>query len=186
MPTTTTSDALVLGAVLAGQALAQERSSEDEFHLGGAIRYNYARLHFGPTKGEGDADLELLRLDARGRRGPLFFSAQYRWYQDFDAVHHAWMGCRTDEDRDVRAGVVKVPFGLLPFASHSFWFGSGYYLGLEDDYDLGVVWRDARGARRWDAGLFFGDEYGTGARFDRYSFDVATTPQPTRSANASG
>ena len=32
-----------------------------------------------------------------------------------------------------------MPFGLLPTASQSFWFGSGYYLGIEDDYDPGLV-----------------------------------------------
>lgn len=177
MPRTTRIAAFGLGVALAGVAAAQEA----DLDLGGAIRFNYARTDFGADKGEDRFDLELLRLDARGERGPLIFSAQYRWYEDFDAVHHAWAGYRFDEDRDLRVGIVQVPFGLLPYASHSFWFGSGYYLGLEDDYDPGLVWRDVRGERSWHLGLFFGDEYGTGARFDRYSFDVATTAlQPYR------
>ncbi|TXK62184.1 hypothetical protein FU658_09885 [Alkalisalibacterium limincola] len=103
------------------------------------------------------------------------FSLQYRWYDGFDAVHHAWAGWSLDADRDLRVGVQQVPFGLLPYASQGFWFGSGYYLGLEDDYDLGIVYRDERGDRSWHGGVMLRDEYGTGANYDRYSFDVATT-----------
>ncbi|WP_337244637.1 hypothetical protein [Luteimonas sp. gir] len=146
--------------------------------LGGAVRFNYGWLDYGPTSG---LQTELVRVDAKGHAGPAFFSLQYRWYDGFDAVHHAYAGWRLEDGRDggpvsdIRAGVQQVPFGLLPTASHSFWFGSGYYLGIEDDYDLGVVWQRQHGAHQWHAGVFSGDEYGTGANFDRYSFDVATT-----------
>lgn len=166
--------ALLLGSVLWDAAPAHGR--EDGLQLGGAIRFNLGWRDFGPGTDNGKPDLELLRIDASGQRGSAIFSLQYRWYDGFDAVHHAWAGWRFEEERDLRVGVQQVPFGLLPYASHSFWFGSGYYLGIEDDYDLGVVYRDAAGEHRWHGGVFFGDEYGTGARFDRYSFDVATTP----------
>lgn len=142
--------------------------------LGGAVRFNYGWLDYGPDSG---LDPELVRVDAKGGRGPLHFSAQYRFYDGFDAVHHAWVGWRTDAGSDLRAGIQQVPFGLLPYASQSFWFGSGYYLGLEDDYDLGVVWQHDGDPQQWHLGLFLADEYGTGARADRYSFDVATTPE---------
>lgn len=167
--------AVVLAAALlavGGPASGQE----DGFDLGGAVRFNHAWRDFGALKGDHEFDLELLRVDARGQRGPWHFSLQYRWYEDFDAVHHAWFGYRLDDENDLRVGIQQVPFGLLPYASHGFWFGSGYYLGIEDDYDLGVVWRHDRGDANWQLGLFAGDEYGDGARFGRYSFDVATTP----------
>ncbi|MCF7220698.1 hypothetical protein [Marilutibacter chinensis] len=140
--------------------------------LGGAVRFNYGWLDYGDDPG---ADLELVRVDAKGHAGPAFFSLQYRWYDGFHAVHHAWAGWKFGESSDIRVGIQQVPFGLLPYASHSFWFGSGYYLGIEDDYDPGIVWRRDAGPHRFHAGVFSGDEYGTGARFDRYSFDVATT-----------
>ncbi|NYZ63514.1 hypothetical protein H0E82_12205 [Luteimonas sp. SJ-16] len=146
------------------------------FELGGAVRFNYAWLDYGGSSG---VEPELVRIDARGNAGPLFASLQYRWYDGFDAVHHAYAGWAIERapggaSSDVRVGIQQVPFGLLPTASQSFWFGSGYYLGIEDDYDLGVVWQRQSGAHRWHAGVFAGDEYGTGAEFDRYSFDVAT------------
>jgi hypothetical protein len=148
---------------------------DDGIDLGGAVRLNLGWRDYGPGSRNGRPELELLRIDAAGRRGPAIFSLQYRWYDGFDAVHHAWAGWALDADRDLRVGVQQVPFGLLPYASQSFWFGSGYYLGIEDDYDLGVVYRDERGDRSWHAGVMVRDEYGTGANYDRYSFDVATT-----------
>ena len=164
----------LLAALLvpSGTVLAQEEG----FDLGGAARFDYGWRDYGADKGSGDPDLELLRIDASGRRGGAIFSLQYRWYQDFDAIHHAWAGWRWDEGRDVRAGIVQVPFGLLPYASQSFWFGSGYYLGLEDDYDMGAVYRHVDDDRQWHVGLFLADEYDDGGRYARYSFDVATTP----------
>ncbi|KAF1016250.1 MAG: hypothetical protein GAK31_01739 [Stenotrophomonas maltophilia] len=140
--------------------------------VGGAVRFNYGWLDYGPTS---RLQLELLRADLSGAAGALEFSAQYRWYDGFDAVHHAWAGWNMGEDTQLRAGIQQVPFGLLPTASQSFWFGSGYYLGIEDDYDPGLVLQHRNGNRLWHAGVFFGDEYGSGARYDRYSFDVAQT-----------
>lgn len=161
------------GLLLAGMAAAADaRAGEDGLEFGAAIRFSYGWLDYADSPG---ADLELLRGEARGRAGRASFSLQYRWYDGFDAVHHAWAGWDTGADSQLRAGVQQVPFGLLPYASHSFWFGSGYYLGIEDDYDLGIAWEHGAGAHRWHVAWFSGDEYGTGARFDRYSFDVATT-----------
>ncbi|WP_243720397.1 OprO/OprP family phosphate-selective porin [Luteimonas aestuarii] len=151
---------------------AAAKADEPEFNLGGAVRFNYGWLDYGSSSG---FEPELVRVDASGSAGNAFFSLQYRWYDGFDAVHHAWGGWKIDEASDVRVGIQQVPFGLLPYAAQSFWFGSGYYLGIEDDYDLGVVWRRGDGAHQWHAGVFFADEYGTGGRPGRYSFDVATT-----------
>lgn len=148
-------------------------ADERELNLGGAVRFSYGWLDYAPSTG---FDPELVRIDASGRAGNAFFSLQYRWYDGFDAVHHAWAGWKTGETSDVRVGIQQAPFGLLPYASHSFWFGSGYYLGIEDDYDLGIVWQQGDGTHQWHAGVFFADEYGTGERYGRYSFDVATTP----------
>lgn len=149
--------------------------AEDDFHLGGAIRFNHSWLDYGPGKGQGSTDLELVRIDSRGSRGAFSYSLQYRFYDGFDAIHHAWIGYSASGQWQLRAGVQQVPFGLLPYASHSFWFGSGYYLGIEDDYDIGLVWERSDDGASWHAGLFFADEYGDGKRFDRYSFDLAQT-----------
>jgi len=158
-----------------GHAQAADGSSAaPHFDLGGAVRFNYGWLDYGPTQG---LDLELLRVDLDAGTGPLFVSAQHRWYDGFDAVHHAYVGWNATDALVLKAGIQQVPFGLLPTASHSFWFGSGYYLGIEDDYDPGLVLSHGRDGHTVHVGWFSGDEYGDGARSARYSFDVAQTPE---------
>src|SRR5574344_2042456 len=132
---------LIIAATLSGgftgNAMAENSTEKDSYlDVGGAIRFNYGWLDYGSTDG---IDLELLRADLKAGTGPVSFSAQYRWYDGFDAIHHAWLGWQFTPDTALKAGIQQVPFGLLPTASHSFWFGSGYYLGLEDDYDPGLV-----------------------------------------------
>ena len=168
---------LMLTAALAGipsgvATAGNDTGSAPHFDVGGAVRFGYAWLDHGPTS---RLQLELLRADVDAGAGPFSFSAQYRWYDGFDAVHHAYLGWRFSDDVQLKAGIQQVPFGLLPTASQSFWFGSGYYLGLEDDYDPGVTLSFRRGDTDWHAGWFSGDEYGDAARYGRYSFDVAET-----------
>ncbi len=159
----------------AGEARPVESVPEPWLDLGGALRISYSWLDYdrGSKERRGDFDVELFRLDLTGGSGPFDFSVQYRWYNDFDTVHHAWLGYQLSDATRVRLGVVKVPFGLLPVASHSFWFGATYYLGFEDDYDSGLELHHA--ADPWSVHLAFfkNAEYGSG-RSERYSFDVVT------------
>lgn len=164
---------LLASIACSGAAFAQDaKQTEPYARLGGSVRFNYGWLDYGPTR---RLDLELLRVDLNAGAGPVFVSIQHRWYDGFDAVHHAFVGWNVDDKTVVKAGVQQVPFGLLPTASNSFWFGSGYYLGIEDDYDPGVVLTRTDGRNTWHLGWFLGDEYGDGARYGRYSFDVADT-----------
>jgi len=144
-----------------------------DFHLGGAARFNYGWRDYGPSS---KFQPELVRLSARGTYDHLFGSAQYRWYDGYDMIHHAWLGWKFSEASDIRAGILQTPFAMLPYAAQSFWFNTDYYLGLDDDYDLGIVWQHQARQHHWHVGVFFGDEYGDSSRFDRYSFDVADTP----------
>ena len=155
-------------------AIGNARAADSGFDPGGALRLNYGWKDYDR---DDRFDLELVRLDLECERGRFICSAQYRWYDGFSAVHHAWVGVQATDAQQVRVGVLQAPFGLLPYASHSFWFGSGYYLGIEDDYDLGAAWTGERGSWRGDLALFASDEYGTGREDGRYSFDVATTAE---------
>lgn len=155
---------------------ADSRSPEDpqqstSFDLGGAIRFNYGWKDYSADS-NGSFDFELFRIDFKARHKNWFFDGQYRWYKDFDAIHHAFIGYQIDDTQHITAGVSQVPFGIEPYASHSFWFGGTYYLGLEDDYDLGVAWRKVFDNKQLDLAYFTGSEYSPG-EYGRYSFDVA-------------
>ncbi len=112
---------------------------------------------------------------------------QFRYYNssgDQSAFFHdGWLGYRWDDERqDIKAGIAKVPFGVLPFASNNYFFSLAYYVGLEDDYDFGAVYSLTRGPWTFKAAYFLREEWnGFGQSMDsaRYSYDVV------RSANSS-
>lgn len=144
--------------------------------FGGAVRLNYRWRDFDSQLKDryGELDFELFRVNMDGRVGDVGLSAEYRWYPDFDAVHHGYFSYAPEGLGEFQLGVTQVPFGLLPYASHSYWFGATYYMGFEDDYDGGLKWVYANGP--WDAQLAFykNPEYTDDSRYGRYSFDVAT------------
>lgn len=151
----------------------------DKVKIGGALRYNYAHLDYNDAQKDrgGDLDFDVFRLNIDGREGSLYYSAEYRWYQYMDVVHHLYLGYDFDEQHTIQAGVTQVPFGNLTWASHNFFFTSGFYLGLEDDYDLGINYRYRGDKLDFDFAFYKNDEQGgvdgyVSDRSDRYSYDV--------------
>lgn len=163
----------------------RDGSPEDFFTLGGSMWLNYAwREYSQPSKDRGgDFRFDLFRIDANGRKGDIVWSTQYRWYQFMDVFHHGWVGYRFDENTRFDLGVSQVPFGLQPYASHSYWFGVPYYIGFEDDYDTGVRYLTRSG--NWDLkfGFFKGPEYADPTAMDRYSFDIVHGPADPLTGN---
>jgi outer membrane murein-binding lipoprotein Lpp len=156
--------------VLAGAADAPP----DPIRIGGALRFTgLAQEGRDATETQyGEAGLDVFRLNVDGRIGEIALSAEYRHYPFMDTIRHGWIGWSPDDDTAIEAGVTRVPFGLLPYASHSFWFGTTYYAGFEDDHDLGV--KIVREAGPWTVhGAYFkGDELGDATDLDRYAFDL--------------
>lgn len=152
----------------------EAEEKETNVEIGGAVRLNYGWKDYG-NDSDGKFDFELFRIDADVEHGNWFLDAQYRWYQGFEAVHHAEVGYKFSDKEKITLGVTQVPFGIEPYASHSFWFGGTYYLGFEDDYDTGIKWRRENENWIFDVGYFFNSEYDDSSRYGRYSFDIAST-----------
>ena len=144
--------------------------------IGGAIRLNYAWQTYNQEVKErgGDFGFEVFIINFDGVYGDLYFSIQYRWYEYFNAIHHGFIGYRFTPELHLQVGVHQVPFGILPYASHSFWFGGTYYLGFEDDYDTGIKLLYKK--NQWDlqAAFYKNPEYIDPSRLGRYSFDLVT------------
>ena len=170
---TTLSFFIPINGVLLSTA-ANAESSQPEVKIGGAVRLNYAWRDYD-NDSNGNFEIELFRIDVDVSQDKWFLDGQFRWYQGFNAIHHAEVGYRLDENNTIIAGVTQVPFGLEPYASNSFWFTGAYYVGLEDDYDSGIKWQTKGSNWSADLAYFFNAEYDDGARFDRYSFDIAST-----------
>lgn len=151
----------------------EKKTLKPELTFGGALWVNYAfqkwkSLDQGRKK---DLRFDNLRLSIDGNYGKFLFSGQYRLYGYTRAIHHAWIGYQPTENNQIELGVTQVPFGLLPFATHSFWFGLGYYVGLEDDYDAGLKYRHKAGPWEFHFAFFRNEEYGDATSLDRYSVD---------------
>ncbi|MCB2192138.1 MAG: hypothetical protein KQI62_11270 [Deltaproteobacteria bacterium] len=152
-------------------------AKEPKIKVGGALRFNYRNTSFNDaqkSKG-GDGTFDIFRLDVDGKYNDLIISAQYRWYSYMNVIHHGWVGYDFNDHSQGQLGITQVPFGLLPYASHNWWFGVPYYLGLADDYDMGGKWKYTPGP--WDLQLAFfkNGEWGNAGKLERYSFDVVTS-----------
>lgn len=152
------------------------KAEKPSINIGGALRFNYRDASFNDSqkaKG-GDGLFDIFRLNVDGKYNDLIISAEYRWYSYMNVIHHGWVGYDFTPTTQGQLGITKVPFGLLPYASHNYWFGVPYYVGLADDYDMGAKLKYTPGP--WDLQLAFfkNGEWGSPGNLDRYSFDVVT------------
>lgn len=158
---------------------AAKPAAQDGIKLGGAVRFQYSREGYseGNRQRRGDMDFDIFRLDLDGSIGNVELSAQYRWFQYMGAIHHAWVGYHfTDADQG-QLGIVRVPFGVQPYDSHSYFFSSNYYLGLEDSYQMGALYEHAGEAWNLQLGFLKNDAMGgvdgfVGNRADSYTYNV--------------
>ena len=160
-------------------AEVEQATSEDEqgINFGGAMRLNYAWRDYDDQNKDrfGDFELELFRINVSGSIGDVLLDAEWRRYNDFQAIHHAWVGYNFSDQLQMQLGISRVPFGILPYASHSFWFTGNYYLGYEDDYDTGIQFiHTPSDGWTFHYGFFKNPEYAFDGRADRYSFDLVT------------
>ena len=167
-------------ALLAQESSAKADKTPDGIHLGGAIRttYSYTSYSDGSKNRGGDFAFDIFRLNLSGNVGDVGLNAEIRFFDYMTVVKSAYVSYGFIENWQVQAGITQVPFGNWPYNSHNYFFSSNYYIGLEDDYDLGIMFKRAI-ADNWqlDLGFFKNDELGgvdgyVGSRADRYSYDI--------------
>lgn len=155
------------------------------FDIGGAFRFNYSYRSWSSDYQEGgEFDLDTIRtnIDLKGTE-PWIGSLEYRYYRtrggdSYNMLHHGWIGYMFNDEEQIQAGVQQVPFGILPYASHNWFFQLPYYLGLEDDYDLGFKY--IKDVHPWNFQFAYypgseGDWNGHSKDSARYSYDVVET-----------
>jgi hypothetical protein len=170
-------DGAAIGAERANQAaapVASEPAGNDGFEIGGALRFTGYYQGDRPSSDSkwGQAGLDIFRINVDGERDGFLLSAEYRYYPYMHTIRYGWVGYEFDEAQHLEAGITRVPFGLLPYASHSFWFGSTYYLGLEDDSDLGLKYVRRSGPLDLQLAFFKNEELGDATNLARYAYDV--------------
>ncbi len=166
---------------------AQE--TEDVLEVGGAVRYNLFFTAYESAAGPDDVQFtwDTWRINVRARSNDVGLQFEYRFYPTFNThfIKEGWLEYAFSEATEIQVGVTQVPFGNLRYNSHNWWFQLPYYVGLEDDHDMGVKLLHHRGA--WSVmGAYFlqpepagpaGGEgsFGVGGT-GRYSYDMVPTP----------
>ncbi len=121
---------------------SQQEESEDYLNVGGALRYNIAHQNYesDPTATSTYATMDTWRLNVSAMYSDVSLSFEYRFYPTFNThfIHHGYLGYDFSDNLNMQLGVTQVPFGNLTWNSHSWWFLTPYYVGLEDDYNMGV------------------------------------------------
>ena len=179
---------LVLVTALSAPALASESSLDQldarlkkleevtGIKLGGALRVNYGLTDWSEASRDkgGDFAFDLFRLNLDGEIGKMLLSAEYRFYPeyDFNTIHHGWIGYNFTDNLQGQIGVHQVPFGIQPYASHNFWFSGAYYVGLEDDYDMGLKLLYNAEPLQVTAAFYKNAELGNPSDLGRYSTDL--------------
>lgn len=152
----------------------QPAEPEPSIHVGGALRFNLVHRDFVDASDgkRGESGLDVFRLNIDGELNNILISAEYRFYSYMNTIHHGWLGYEFSDKSQLQVGIHQVPFGLLPYAAHNAWFGVPYYLGLADDYDMGVKY--VRNDGPWNTQLAFykNEELNDATSLDRYSFDL--------------
>lgn len=168
-----------LGALL----FAQSEEEESSLHVGGAIRYNMLLTSY-----ESDIDAtssqftwDTWRINVLyDNPGGIGLNFEYRFYPTFGThfIKQGWLEYDFSESTQAQLGVTQVPFGNIQYNSNNWWFSLPYYVGLEDDHDMGLKITHHTDNFQWDFAYFFQPEpegppaaFGTGGP-GRYSYDV--------------
>lgn len=164
------------------------QDAEDQYDLsiGGAVRMNYLYKSWDERQNKtgGEIAYDMVRFDVDANYNNVITSAQVRFYRpDFGGIliHHAYMGYKF-ENSEIHLGIDQVPFGIQTYASNNWFFNINYYVGLEDDYDLGVQYiyeKNGLGLRM----AFFKNSEMPADNFSRYSYDISGTHQEVNQLN---
>ena len=141
---------------------AEEKESAG-ITVGGAIRTNYSVTSYSEGNEDrlGDFDFDIFRLNLSGEVGGVLLGGEIRFFDYMTVIKSAWAGYQLNDEWQVQAGITKVPFGNDPYNSHNYFFSTNYYIGLEDDHDLGIMFK-RKVSDNWqlDLGFFKNDELG--------------------------
>jgi hypothetical protein len=156
------------------EAAASATAEAKRLELGGALRFNLLHRDYAEaSKGRrGEGGLDVFRLNLDGQLDNILVSAEYRFYSYMSVLHHGWIGYQFDDDSQLQFGVSQVPFGLLPYPAHNSWFGVPYYVGLGDDYDMGIKYQRSDGPWSTHLAFYKNAELNDAGNTERYSFDV--------------
>ena len=180
------SNTLAPSAVFSSNSFSGSTSAapqEPSLHVGGAVRYNLllANYESGIDATSGSFTFDTWRLNVLyDNPGGIGLNFEYRFYPTFGThfIKQGWLDYSLSAQTELQLGVTQVPFGNLQYNSNNWWFSLAYYVGLEDDHDMGLKLTHTTEKYQLDLAYFYQPEpegpparFGTGGA-GRYSYDV--------------
>ncbi|MUP46467.1 hypothetical protein E0K83_12035 [Gramella sp. BOM4] len=174
----------------------QIRAQDDKpsLDLGGALRFNYNLSSWkeGQKDRGGDFGYDMFRINVNAAWKDLYLDAEYRWYSEAFGggfLKQAWIGYRFSEKSEVQLGLSQVPFGIQQYNSHNWFFNLTYYMGLEDDHDMGIKYLYEGEHFEYDLAFYKNAEeqiFGNNseASSSRYSYDIVGRNKEINQFNA--
>jgi len=163
-----------------------DTDNEPSLHVGGALRFNLIMADFesGIDANSGQFTLDTWRINVLyDNPGGIGLNFEYRFYPTFGThfIKQGWLEYNFNPQTQLQLGVTQVPFGNLQYNSNNWWFSLAYYMGLEDDHDMGLKLTRTWDNFQLDLAYFVQPEpegpvggagsFGTGGS-GRYSYDV--------------
>ena len=156
--------------------------------LGGAFRFNWQYTDWNQaSKDQRSAILyDVTRLNMKASYGKIEGAAEYRLYPESAGggmLKYGWIGYNLNDKNQIRFGLTSVPFGILPYQSNNFFCNLNYFIGLEDDDDVGITYQYTGEKIQVNAAFFKNsdllDGEGAPTNMRRFSYDIAGRTKET-------
>lgn len=144
----------------AEEAPAEEEKKEKiELKVGGALRYNYNYSSWKPNqkKRGGDFGFEVFRINVDAVYKQWEFHIDQRFYVEAFGgafLKYGWFQYNLNKNSHLKFGLIPSYFGAQQFNSHSWFFNLPFYVGFEDDHDMGLSYDFENDNRQLDLGFY--------------------------------
>jgi hypothetical protein len=186
---------ILLNGVLFTTPSHGEPPEDDFLSLGGALRFNYNLSSWKPGQQQrgGDFGYDMFRINVLGAYQGIRINAEYRLYSEGfggGMLKQGWLAFDPHPGGEIQLGLNQVPFGIQQYNSHNWFFNLTYYLGFEDDHDMGIKYILDRGRWQWQAAWYLSAEElvfdDVEASPRRYSYDVTGRNKENNQLNLKG
>ncbi|EPX63773.1 hypothetical protein D187_006182 [Cystobacter fuscus DSM 2262] len=157
-------------------------SDVPSFEMGGVVRFNYSYKSWlapeHPNNRVGPIIFDILALRPRAQYKNLSLKADFHFHSSYAYLRYGYLAYKASDSLEIQAGLSQAPFGILPVPANNWFDNLAFYIGLEDDSDLGAKAQFKAGALDVQLAFYKSDEgnfFGRSIDSARYGFDLVRT-----------
>lgn len=172
---------LLISTWCSAQSSEEMTADKPILKIGGAVRFNYNLSTWKKDQLEraGDFGYDVFRLNAEAEFKGIKLNAEFRYYsQAFGGafLKQGWFQYEFSAQSQIQVGLHQVPFGIQQYNSNNWFFNMTYYVGFEDDHNMGVKYIYDSNRWQWQVAYYKNAEefvFGLAEPSpNRYSYDV--------------